>query len=170
MASKLKIGLGLAFVILVILVCTVVILSYSTSTIAADQKRNADDESKWGYKFETYRFGSSSRLIIWNRLSNGRYRTSLSYEIPTYFDPPRMIESRWLSNDTAIYLNFTNNFADSLRQQSSVKLIYDFETGNMYVSPDAQMWARINPPKMGSNPMTPSEFEQKLNSMTKRDK
>jgi|GEM_PF-5479057 len=107
MGSKPKIGFGLALLILVILVLAVAILSYSTSTIASDQKRDAKGESQWGYKFETYRFDSSSRLTIWNRLSNGRYRTNLSYEIPTYFDPPRMIESRWLLNDTAIYLNFT---------------------------------------------------------------
>jgi hypothetical protein len=99
----------------------------------------------------------------------GRYDTNLYYEMPSFFDPPKVFESRWLSSDTALYLSFSINLADSQRFQSPVKLIYDFETGSLYLAPGAQMWAGIKPgPTTRSNPMTDTEFQAKLDYLSKR--
>ena len=145
----------------------VLVVWHAKITVATEQRKNDSGEASWGYELKQYRFRNRGLLTIWNRM--GRYDTNLSYELPSFFDPPKVIESRWLSSDTALYLSFSINLADSQRVQSTVKLIYDFENGNLYSPQGAQMWAGIKPgPTTRSNPMTESEFQAKLDYLARR--
>ena len=161
--------LKVALPILAVAVATwiVLIVWYAKTTVSAEHRKNSSGEASWGYELDQYRFRNRGLLTIWNRME--RYETNLYYEMPSFFDPPQVIESRWLSSDTALYLVFSINLADSQRFQSTVKMIYDFETGNLYLPQGAQMWSGIIPgPTVRSNPMTEIEFQAKLDYLAKR--
>jgi hypothetical protein len=110
----------------------------------------------WGYQLDQYRFSKRTRLTI-----SGTWGLRLEYELPK-MQVERGNDDRWLGGDRAIYLNLRlKPFGDPAAEGAFVKLVYDFQRGELYVTSPLQLWR--GPDAQSGNPgrnwMTEGEFQ-----------
>jgi hypothetical protein len=90
----------------------------------------------WGYRVDVYHPRSFCTLTIWHS-----WRVSQSFSFPNHFVIPNVREQRWLSNGTVFYLYLENvNTDNSYVQNQKMRLIYDFESGQMYTEKYSAHW------------------------------
>jgi len=142
-------ALGLAAVLLVMVLVH--------NTIAFGQKCSAGN--CWGYRLEQYRFSNQAVLTITS--SSGM---QLEYDLPKML-LERASEDRWLAGDRAIYLNYRlKPSADPEAEGTPLRLLYDFQRGELYLSSPLQLW-RAPDMQNGSprkNWLTEAEFQSVL--------
>jgi hypothetical protein len=109
----------------------------------------------WGYQLDQYRFSKRTRLTI-----SGSWGLHLEYELPR-MQMERANDDRWLEDDRAVYLNFRlKPFNDPAAAGAPVKLVYDFQRGELYVTSPLQLW-RLP----GRRWLTEPEFQKVVNGM-----
>ena len=143
-------GAGLATVLLVFF--------RSTSTLGFAQK--CAGGSCWGYQLDQYTFSKRAVLTI-----SGTWGMRLQYELPKMLIQ-RANEERWLATDRALYLNLRcKPLNDPAADGIGVRLIFDFQRGEMYVWSPLQLW-RAKDSQAGDaakNWLTEAEFQRVLN-------
>ena len=111
----------------------------------------------WGYQLDQYRFSKRTQLTI-----SGSWGLRLEYELPK-MQVERANDDRWLAGERAIYLSLhLKPFTDPSAAGSPVKLVYDFQRGELYVTSPLPLWrapdsASGNP---GRNWLTEAEFQK----------
>lgn len=131
------------------------VLFLSRTTIGFAEKCGGG--SCWGYQLDQYGFSKRTRLTI-----SGSWGLHLEYELPRML-VERANDDRWLATDRAIYLNLRlKPFNDPTAPGTLVKLIYDFQRGELYVTSPLQLWRA--PDNQSGNParnwLTESEFRR----------
>jgi hypothetical protein len=142
-------AVGLATVLLVIFL--------SANTLGFAQK--CAGGYCWGYQLDQYAFSKRTVLTIM-----GSWGLRIRYELPK-MQVERVNEDRWLATDRALYLNLRcKPFGDAGAAGTPVRLIYDFQRGELYVSSALQLW-RL-PDYQGGDPkknwLTEGEFQRVL--------
>jgi hypothetical protein len=138
---------------------TVLVVWYAQYTIASSEKRDEFSGVTYGYRVKQYYFWNSASLTI--RLDRGTHR-----QMESSFNLPRCtiekIEEHWLSNDGAIYLNIRVRHYDSTSSVDSLKVIYDYHRGEMFMSSKFTLWRFWNEKKKPEAWMSESEFNEVL--------
>ena len=130
-------------------------------TLASGQQCNPKLPSIcWGYRVEEYPPCSFCTLTFWHS-----WRVKSSFSFPKHFVSPTVAEQRWLANGTAVYIFLDNvNTDNSYVQKQKVRVIYDFESGEIYAEKYSAHWlnstldSRLKP----SLSLSESDFESKL--------
>jgi hypothetical protein len=132
----------------------------STNTVGMGQK--CAGKSCWGYELDQYTFSKRTVLSI-----NGAAGLHLQFELPK-MQIERANDDRWLATDRAVYLNLrARPLNDSAAAPVPIRLLYDFQRGELYVSSPLPLW-RVNESQAGSVPkvwMTETEFQRTLASI-----
>jgi hypothetical protein len=146
-----------AFVACAGLATVLLVFFLSTDTLGFAQK--CAGGSCWGYQLDQYTFSKRTVLTI-----TGTWGLRLQYELPRMLIQ-RANEDRWLATDRALYLNLRcKPFTDPAAAGTPLRLIYDFQRGEMYVSSPLQLW-RAQESQSGEaakNWLTEAEFQRIL--------
>ena len=141
-------AVGLATVLLVVFL--------SANTLGFAQK--CAGGNCWGYQLDQYSFSKRTVLTI-----VGSWGLRIRYELPK-MQVERVNEDRWLATDRALYLNLRCKPFGDAGAGTPVRLIYDFQRGELYVSSALQLW-RL-PDSQGGDPkknwLTQAEFQEVL--------
>jgi hypothetical protein len=122
-----------AVVAVLALAAVFLIRGMTHSTIAFGEKCGAGN--CWGYRLEQYRVSDQAVLTI-----TGSWGMQLQYELRKML-VERVSEDRWLAGDRAIYLNFRLKPVDDPGSAGApLRLIYDFQQGQMYINCPLQLW------------------------------
>ena len=147
-----------AAAIAIAVVATVfLVLRLSQTTLGYSQK--CGGSYCWGYQLSRYEF--SKRTVL--RLT-GTWGLDLEYEFPKML-VERAPEDRWLATDRAVYLSLhLKPLNDPSAPAAPVRILYDFERGEIYVSSPLQLWRA--PDYRSGNPaknwLTDAEFDRLL--------
>lgn len=112
----------------------------------------------WGYKLDEYDFQKGGVLRFW-----GTWGLDIRYKLPN-MDVEKVTDDTWLG-DRAVYLNLLfRPKNDSSAEGTRVRIVYDFQRGELYVNSSLQLW-RV-PDYRAANPranwMTESQFDAEL--------
>ena len=129
-------------------------------SIAAGQR--CGGQYCWGYNLDEYELRNKDRLRFW-----GSWGVDIGYDLPD-MNIDKVNEDRWLS-DRAIYLNLMlHPRNDSTSPGFHVRILYDFQRGEIYVASPLQLWRA--PDYRSGNPsqnwMTDSQFDAELEALT----
>lgn len=128
-----RIFLMAAFVACAGLATVLLVFFLSTNTLGFAQK--CAGGACWGYQLDQYTFSKRTVLTI-----TGSWGLRLQYELPRMLIQ-KANEDRWLATDRALYLNLRcKPLNDPAPAGTPVRLIYDFQRGEMYVSSPLQLW------------------------------
>lgn len=142
------------------LAAVIVVRSLAHSTVAFGEKCAAGN--CWGYRLEQYRVSDQAVLTI-----TGSWGMKLVYELPNTL-VESVGEDRWLAVDRAIYLNLRlKSLADPSAAGAPLRLIYDFQRGELYISSPLQLWRapEYQSGNPGKNWLTEAEFQGVLNKI-----
>ena len=135
-----------------------------TYTVAQGERNNGLGTA-YGYEVENYRYSHGMRITIWTKLGLSTIMKSV-YEIPK-FSIDRVVRDEWIKSDGAIYLKLRIIDHSSLGTIHSMLLVYDFHTGQMYVSSDLTLW-RISSRNLSSDDwLSEKEFDEILTELQK---
>ena len=152
-----RILLMAAFIAFAGLATVLLIFFLSTTTLGFAQK--CAGGSCWGYQLDQYTFSKRTVLTI-----TGSWGLRLQYELPRMLIQ-KANEDRWLATDRALYLNLLcKPLADVSATGTPLRLIYDFQRGEMYVSSPLQLW-RAKDSQVGAASkswLTEAEFQRIL--------
>lgn len=130
-------------------------------TLASGKQCNPQFSSVcWGYQVEEYPPRNFCTLTVWHS-----WRVNSSFSFPMHFVSPTVEEQRWLANGTAVYLFLNNvNTDNSYIQKQKVRVIYDFESGEIYAEKYSAYWlnSTLNSRHKESLNLSESDFERKL--------
>ncbi len=130
-------------------VAVLLVVFLSQSTIGFGEKCGAG--YCWGYELDQYRFSKRTLLKI-----SGSWGLHLEYELPR-MQVERANDDRWLASDRAIYLSLhLKPFSDPSATGAPVKLVYDFQRGELFVTSPLPLWRAPDP----RNWMTEIEFQK----------
>ena len=108
-----------------------------TYTVAQGERNNGLGAT-YGYEVENYRYSHGMKITIWTKLGLSTIMKSV-YDMPK-FSIDKVVRSEWIKSDGAIYLKLRIIDHSSLDSIHSMLLIYDFHTGQMYISSDLTLW------------------------------
>jgi hypothetical protein len=108
-----------------------------TYAIAQGEQNNGLGTA-YGYEVENYRYAHGMRITLWTKLGLSTIMKSV-YEMPK-FSIDQVLRDDWIKSDGAIYLKLRIIDHSSLDTIHPMLLIYDFNTGQMYVSSDLALW------------------------------
>ena len=108
-----------------------------TYTLAKGEQINGYGAT-YGYEVENYRYAHDMRITIWTRLGTSTIMKSV-YELPK-FSVDEVQRNDWIKSDGAVYLKLRIIDHSSLDTVHPMLLIYDFNTGQMYLSSDLTLW------------------------------
>lgn len=108
-----------------------------TYTVAQGERNNGLGTA-YGYKIENYRYSQGMRITVWAKLGQN-YIMKSTYEMPR-LTVDKIGRNEWIKSDGAIYLALKIIDNSSLNSIHSMRLIYDFHTGQMYVTSDLALW------------------------------
>ena len=108
-----------------------------TYTVAQGERNNGLGAT-YGYEVENYRYSHGMKITIWTKLGLSTIMKSV-YDMPK-FSIDKVVRSEWIKSDGAIYLKLRIIDHSSLDTIHSMLLIYDFHTGQMYISSDLTLW------------------------------
>lgn len=130
---------ALATVILLFMSMVATALSKDSQTYTVAQgKRNNGLGTAYGYDVENYRYSHGMRITLWTKLGLSTIMKSV-YELPK-FSIDQVLRDEWIKSDGAIYLKLRIIDHSSLDTVHAMLLIYDYHTGQMYVSSDLALW------------------------------
>jgi len=139
----------------------IVVIWYAKYTVAYGEKNGSENYTVYGYRLEQYYFWNSMRLTIWNMHRLNKGITSV-YEIPDV-TADKVVEERWLKNESAIYLDVQFKQDDSLITTRHGRMLYDYRRAEIYTSGLFwRLWARGYE---GDNSMSQEEFDSILNRL-----
>jgi len=149
-----------AGLVIIIAVSAVALVYLSREGISVGERCAGRD--CWGYKLEQYDFLNKARLRFW-----GTWGLDVSYNLPP-MNIEKVTEDHWLG-DRAVYLNLMfRPKNDSAALGNRVRILYDFQRGELYVSSPLQLWRApdetSNDP--GRNWMTDTQFDEQLEALT----
>jgi hypothetical protein len=128
-----RILLMAAFVAFAGLATVLLVFFRSTTTLGFSQK--CAGGACWGYQLDQYTFSKRTVLTI-----TASWGLRLQYELPRMLIQ-KANEDRWLATDRALYLNLRSKpLNDPAAEGAPIRLIYDFQRGEMYVSSPLQLW------------------------------
>jgi len=110
----------------------------SQTYIVVEGERNNGLGTAYGFEIENYRYSHGMRITVWTRLGLGYIMKSV-YEMPR-LTVDKIGRNDWIKSDGAIYLTLKIIDNSSLNSIHSMRLIYDFHTGQMYVTSDLALW------------------------------
>jgi hypothetical protein len=119
----------------------------------------------YGYKVENYSFSYGMRITIWERIGISKF---LSHsEMQSVYDlqgltVDKVGKSEWIKSNGAIYLRLQITYHDSLESSNPTRIIYDFHTGNMYITSDLNLWRIWSDNLSYKNWVSKSEFDKIL--------
>ena len=108
-----------------------------TYTVAQGERNNGLGAT-YGYEVENYQYSHGMKITIWTKLGLSTIMKSV-YDMPK-FSIDKVVRSEWIKSDGAIYLKLRIIDHSSLDTIHSMLLIYDFHTGQMYISSDLTLW------------------------------
>jgi len=111
---------------------------FSQTYIVTQGERNNGFGAAYGYKVENYRYAHGMRMTIWTKLGPNTVMKSV-YELPGY-SVDKVGRADWIKSDGAICLKLRIVDHSSLNTIHPLFLIYDFHTGQMYISSDLDLW------------------------------
>jgi hypothetical protein len=126
----------------------------------AQGERNNSLGTTYGYKIENYRYVHRMRITIWEKLGSSTIMNSV-YELPQ-FSIDGVNRTDWIESDGAIYLKFRIVDHLSLDTIHSVRLIYDYHIGQMYITSDLTLWRIWNRDLSKDDWITEKEFDDTL--------
>lgn len=132
-------------------------------TVVSGKQCRADDPSDcWGYTVKEYPYRDFCTLIIWHS-----WLVKSSYSFPSYLEPPTVKDERWLANGTAIYLHFRVNKDDSAKYELPMRLIYDFESGDMFAQQYSADWlnSTLDSRNKGNLHLSEEDFQRVLSEL-----
>jgi len=131
----------------------------SRRVIVAGEESEAATGIKYGFRIEERYFISKTTLQIWT--SRG---LNLNYELYPY--TVENASSQWLANNRAIYLDLRLKYHDSVPSVAPVKIIYDFQRGEVYISSPmsfGRVWDAGY--RIERNWMSEDDFEKELSRL-----
>jgi hypothetical protein len=131
-------------------------------TVMSGEKQAVNSGNRYGYEVDKYFCWNTTRLRIWRKAYIG-YEMDAVYEFPQ-LTVERIVDEKWFKNDMAIYLNLDVKYHDSLVSVHPVRVIYDFNRGEMHTSSRYTLW-RIRNGKDNNDRMTDDEFNSILNRL-----
>jgi hypothetical protein len=149
-----------SFAILFIALVAVVFWQDSQIYTVAQGERNNSLGTAYGYKIENYRYVHRMRITIWEKLGPSTIMNSV-YELPQ-FSIEGVNRTDWIKSDGAIYLKFRVVDHLSLDTIHSVRLIYDYHLGQMYITSDLALWRIWNRELSKDDWITEKEFDETL--------
>ena len=142
------------FLVAVIMIIAALIGVSSRRTVASDTKAVAG--VRYGYQLESYRFRNRMFLRFWNSAG-----MQLDFDLPGYY-PDQLQEARWLPGDGVIYLRMTvMRREDAAATPATVKLLYDFRSGELLLSAPVPLW-RLPPSAKSDVWLTDEQFDAVL--------
>ena len=119
----------------------------------------------YGFKLENHKNGYGMLLTIWtkDRIRTNQIRMQSVYDIPN-MKVDEVVEYHWLKSNSVLYLDLNTIVYDDREWNVSAKILYDFHTGEMYVSSNHHLW-RIYNQSMGLSTddwITKEEFNEIL--------
>ncbi len=108
-----------------------------TYTVAKGEQSNGLGTS-YGYEVENYRYSHGIRITLWTKTGSVSTMKSI-YEMPL-LTVEKIGRNEWIKSDGAVYLAIKIIDNSSLNTVHSMQLIYDFHTGQMYVTSDLALW------------------------------
>ena len=163
MKDKLKkLPCGIIFLVLVALVIAGYFWSTNQRHTVVHGEQNNGLGTTYGYKVENYTFKTGMRITIWKKVGLLSHTTMQSiYDLPE-LTVDKVDNSEWIKSNGAIYLNLQITYHDSLESTNPTRIIYDFHTGEMYITSELTLW-RIRSKKLRSDDwMTENEFDKIL--------
>jgi hypothetical protein len=153
--AKKLIPLTIGFLV-IIAIAAVAVIHFARESVGAGQRCSGN--LCWGYSLDEYDFQNRAQLRFW-----GTWGLDLRYTLPN-MNIEKVTDDAWLG-DRAIYLNLTfKPKNDSASEGSRVRVVYDFQRGELYLNSPLQLWRapdyRSNNP--GVNWMTESQFDAEL--------
>lgn len=134
---------------------------FKKETLSEEKLCQSDNSSIcWGYAVDSYPTRNFVTFRIWHS-----WRLNQSYSFPNYFGTPKVAEQRWLAGGTAFYLYLDNvNTDNSYLQKQKMRVIYDFESGQMYAEQYSAHWlnSTLNSRNGKTLNLLESEFDQVL--------
>ncbi len=131
----------------IMLLFAIVVASYflenqPKNTVVQGEQDNGFGRT-YGYRVENYRFKDGMRITIWERLGINKFIGHT--EMQSIYDlsgltVDRVDRSEWIKSDGAIYLKLQITYHDSIVSTNSTSVIYDFHTGEMYITSDLNLW------------------------------
>ena len=131
-------------------------------TVAQGEKNNSLGTA-YGYKIENYRFTHRMRITIWEKLGSSYIMRSV-YELPQ-FSIDEVNRTDWIKSNGAVYLKFKVVDHLSLDTIHSVRLIYDYHVGQMYITSDIALWRILSHSLSKDGWITEKEFDQTLTEL-----
>ena len=157
-----KITLVIVAILFIGLVAVAFWKDSQTYTVAKGEQINGLGAT-YGYEVENYRYAHGMRITIWTKLGLSTIMKSV-YELPK-FSIDEVLRDDWIKSDGAIYLKLRIIDHSSLDTIHPMFLIYDFSTGQMYVSSDLTLW-RIWSRNLGQgNWLSEKEFDEILTEL-----
>jgi hypothetical protein len=148
-----RIGLAL----LIISGVAFLFVRFAKFTVSSGEKIDGFTGVRYGYKLEQYYFRRGFRFSLWNAQAMVQ-----EYDLSA-LTVEKATEERWLSNDGAIFLNLEIKYHDSVPSLHPVKIIYDFQRGELYTLSGLTLWRTWNRKEpIDKNWMTDSEFQAVL--------
>jgi hypothetical protein len=135
----------------------------SQTYTVAQGERNSSFGTTYGYEVENYRYSHGMRITIWTKLGLNTIMNSV-YEIPK-FSIDEVLRNDWIKSDGAIYLKLRIIDHSSLDTIHPMLLIYDFNTGQMYLSSDLTLWRIWSRNLSKDNWISEKEFEEILTEL-----
>lgn len=132
----------------------------SQTYIVAQGERNNGLGATYGYEVENYRYAHGMRITIWTKLGLSTIMKSV-YELPK-FSIDEVLRDDWFKSDGAIYLKLRIIDHSSLDTVHPMLLIYDFNTGQLYVSSDLTLWRIWSRNLSKDNWLSEKEFNEIL--------
>ena len=133
-----------------------------TYTLAKGEQSNGLGTT-YGYEIENYRYAHGMRLTIWTKLGTSTNMKSV-YELPK-FSVDEVQRDDWIKSDGAIYLKLRVIDHSSLDTLHPMLLIYDFNSGQMYVSSDLTLWRVWSRNLSQDNWISEKEFNEILTEL-----
>jgi hypothetical protein len=127
--------------------------------ILATEQSEGSTGVKYGFSIEEKYFVSKTTVKIWT--SRG---LNLKYELYPY--TVESVSSRWLANNRAIYLDLRLKYHDSVPSVGTVKVIYDFQRGEIYINSPmsfGRIWDTSD--RIERNWLSDEDFEMQLSRL-----
>lgn len=120
----------------------------------------------YGYKIENYRYSHGTRIMVWTRVG-------LTYTMRSIHEMPQLTIDRvggheWINSGDAIYLSFKIIDNSSLNTIHPMQLVYDFHTGQMYVTSDLALWRILSNDRGRNDWINEKEFDEILVKLRSR--
>jgi hypothetical protein len=133
-----------------------------TYTVTQGERNNGFGNT-YGYKIENYRYSHAMRITIWIKLGTSTIMKSV-YEMPR-LTIDKVGGTAWIESDGAIYVKLRIIDHSSLDSIHSTRLIYDYHTGQMYVTSDLTLWRIWSRTLSKDDWISEKEFDETLTEL-----